>query len=316
MNFKNNFTKTLSLLLSVIILMMLITLPAAAVSYPKPTDNIADAAGILSEGTIRSIKNANEELAESGAIIAVCTVATTGDEAIGDYARNVFHDWELGESILLLIAVDDKNYYFLQSSAIDDIISNEEIGAIADEYLENDFTSGSTDTGVMKVVAKLSGVLDSKLPKPADTETEENNGSSIGKKIANFFKVILFIVLFAVAAFVILFVIAMFNDDVAAFMQKYIFRKNSARPQNTGMQYDDRLYRERPVQNQNRQPQHPQNGYYRQNPQNPQNRQYQPQRPQRPRNTVDPRSEYTGYSNYRRNSDDEPYYNADGSRRR
>lgn len=249
---RKNKTKAL-LSLALLALMICVTVvPVFADSIPNPVDFIADEAGILSEATVRTVKNSNEELKNSvGAVIAVCTVSTTGDTPIGEYTRSVFREWKLGESILILIAVDDMDYYFLQSTGIDSVISNSELQEISDEYLENDFVAGNTDTGVMKVAAKLSSVLGTRLPKAdAAQPVEENSGSSVGKVIVGFFKVILWIVLIAVVAFVVLFVVAMFNDDVAAFMRKYIFRQKR---QNRAphIEYDERLYGSRPRRPQN-----------------------------------------------------------------
>ena len=273
--------------------------PVSAASYPKPTDNIADAAGILSEGTIRSIRNANEATAEEvGAVIAVCTVSTTGDTAIGEYARGVFKDWKLGESILILIAVDDMNYYFLQSTSIDTVLTNDELQEIRNEYLENDFVEGNIDTGVMKVASKLSSILSSRLPKVEATGgSDKSGGTTAGTVIVGFFKAILFIVLFAAVAFIVLFIVAMFNDNVAALFRKYVFRKKQ-KPTVPVVRYDDRLYgrSQRPRQN-------GQQGQYRQAPgqnRNPQN--------------YNNYGNYSGYDNFRPQNDE--YYDSNGMRRR
>ena len=292
-------------MMAILTVISLMTVAVYAASYPKATDNVADSAGILSEGTIRSIKNANEELSkEVGANIAVCTVATTGDASISDYARAVFKDWNLGESILLIIAVDDKNYYFLQSSGVDSALTNEEIAQIAEEYLEGDFTSGTPDTGVMKVVAKLSGVLASKLAK-TDTEAEAaENEKHSGSFIITLFKAILYIVLILVVLFVILFVVALFNDDAAALLQKYVFRRNAHKQnyQQMNYQYDERLYGNQSAQRRPGAQRNPsQNGQY-----GNYSGQYQGQYPRQNVNR----------SNQQRTPNGNPYYNPDGSRRR
>ena len=55
--------------------------------YPKPTDYIADDAAILSESTVREIKEKNDTLiSEVKAVIAVCIVKTTSGVDIGKYA--------------------------------------------------------------------------------------------------------------------------------------------------------------------------------------------------------------------------------------
>ena len=281
--------------------------PVYAETYPQHENFIADTAGVISEVTARTIRNSNEEISNSaGAVIAVCTVSTTGDTAIGEYARGVFRDWKLGESILILIAVDDMNYYFLQSTAIDEVLTNEELSDIVKEYLENDFVAGNIDTGVMKVVAKLSSILGSRMHKTEGTDSPSQNvGTTLGDVIVGFFKVILYIVLIAIAAFIVLFVVALFNDNVAAFMRKYIFR---TKPQKTAprIRYDERLYggrQRRPVNQQQRADSI---------------RSYSENR--QPRRTVsgDRFGNYSGYDDYfaKTQSLEEPYYNADGTRRK
>ena len=304
MNTRNS-TRSLTGRFAAVMLALIIVTAALAstvsAAYPKPTDNVADAAGILSEGTIRSIRNANESTAaEVGAIIAVCTVSTTGDTSISEYARGVFRDWKLGESILILIAVDDMNYFFLPSTAIDTVLTSDEIREITNEYLEGDFVEGNVDTGVMKVAAKLSSILSGRLEKIEDNKSDDGEKkTAAGSVIVGFFKVLLIIALIAIAAFVILFVVAMFNDDVAALFQKYIFKKKQ-KPSVPVVQYDERLYGR---------PQRPQ-----QPPQRPQQNGQQGQRQapqQRPQN-----GGYTGYSDYLANPQPGEYYNSNGTRRR
>ena len=220
-------------------------LPVFAASYPKPKDNVADDAGVLSESTIRAIQTANKTLeADTNTEISVCTVATTGDVDIADYARGVFKEWKLGEGILLLIAADDKDYYFVQSVGVENVLTNEVLEGIRDEYLEEDFEAGNIDRGVNKCVTKLKTVLTAGITAPAaeenKTETEEK-GTTVGGVIAGFFKTILYIILIAVILFAAFFVFALFNDDAAAILRKYVFRRGQTyhMPEEY---YDERLY--------------------------------------------------------------------------
>ena len=293
-----------------VILTVMAVLPVLAGAYPTPDKNIADEAGIISEATTRTVINSNEELENSvGAVIAVCTVSTTGTTPIGEYTRAVFRDWRLGESILLLVAVDDMNYYFLQSTAIDSVLTNEELQTIARDYLEEDFKSGSIDTGIMKVTSKLASILSSRMPKLDEKQTDtEKKGTTLGSVIVTVFKVILYIVIFAVVAFIVLFVVAMFNDNVAAFMRKYIFRKNN-RSNVPNISYDERLYGSPERRRQN-------------NPNNSSLRSYSENRSYGDRGQANRGGQqYRGYSDeysayYPNSQDDQPYYNSDGTRRR
>lgn len=278
MKTKKIFLTALALILTVLTLLPLSVSVFAASTYPKHENYVADDAEVLTEDSINSIRDANKTLAaDYGLTIAVCTVNTTGDEEIATYARNLFTEWKLGEGILVLIAKDDNNYYFVPSVGVEDILTNEKIASIRDEYFEADFSNGMYDRAVKKVVSALKNTLLTGMQSRADAakatsaaaaEEEapsEEKGTTIGTVIVGFFKVILWIVVIAVLLFVGLFVWAMFNDDVAAILQKYIFsRINNARspaPQNF---YDERLYGNR-SQNGQRQGQ----GQRRPNPNNP-----------------------------------------------
>lgn len=225
----------------------MLSLPVFAATYPKPKNNVADEAGVLSESTIRAIQTANKTLeVDAGCTIAVCTVDTTGDTDISEYARGVFKEWKLGEGVLLLIAKNDENYYFVQSVGVENVLTNEELEAIRDEYLEEDFASGNIDRGVNKCVTKLKTVLTAGITAAADNKnTDENKseekGTTAGSVIVGFFKTILYIILIAIVLFVAFFIYAMFNDDAAAILQKYIFRRGQ--PQKMPEEYyDERLY--------------------------------------------------------------------------
>ncbi len=281
-------------LAAAVLLLMVITLFSTAVfaaSYPTAENYVADEAGLLTENTIKSIKENNKILyGDTKLIIAVCTVNNTGGEDIGTYARNLFTEWKLGDGILLLISKEDNNYYFVPSVGVEDILSNEQIASIRDEFFEADFNNGDIDRAVVKAVTKLNSTLlagfsereaaSTKSSDPESTPTEK--GTTAGNVIVTIFKTILWIVIIAVILFIALFVWAMFNDDVAALMQKYIFRRGSGRSSTPPDYYDERLYgrqqRPRSSSQQQRVAPKQQNGYNgylgdgRQRPQ--QNRQY------------------------------------------
>ncbi|MBQ9717756.1 MAG: TPM domain-containing protein [Clostridia bacterium] len=263
----------------ILVVLTLIPQTVFAASFPKHENYVADEADILSEETISLIKDTNKTLSGDVQLtIAVCTVASTGDEDIAAYARDLFTEWKLGEGILLLIAKDDNNYFFVPSTGVEDILTNEEIAAIRDKYFEADFSNGIYERAVQKAVMRLKTTLvagvearaaaeaaaSAEADEATDTDTEEK-GTPAGNAIVGFFKFLLWVVIIAAVLFVGVFVWAMFNEDVAALLQKYIFRrKNSGRsnvPQHT---YDDRLYGsrnmpQRPMQAQRRP--NP-NGYY------------------------------------------------------
>ena len=99
--------------------------PAGATSvYPAQTDYIADDAAVLSESTVREIKEKNEALiSDVEAVIAVCTVKSTNGVDIGKYARSVYTEWKLPAGVLILIASEDNAFFLVQSASISDKIT-------------------------------------------------------------------------------------------------------------------------------------------------------------------------------------------------
>ena len=286
------------------LLLAVAALPAAAeVTYPAKTeDKIADEAGILSESTVKYLRDMNETLnKEVHTVISICTVKTTDGVNIGKYARGLYENWSLPAGILIVIATEDEDFYLLPSKSVSETIGAEALEAIRDEYIEADFGDKQYDRAVKKAITQLSSTMRDKL-KPADPAAAQPDASaeqtaeksSAGSTIVKVLKIILIVVLVLVALFVILFVAALFNDSAAAFMQKYIFRRGkNTHAQNQRQYYDERLYGDDNPPRQRREP--------------PANR---PQNPgaNRPARTANP--------SMRQNPNAAPgqvYYNADGT---
>lgn len=278
--YKNNFILP-QRIIAFLTLIFILIVPIAASSvpsYPKLTDNVADNAGVLSESTIRSIKTANKSLKlDTGTIIAVCTVKTTGSVEIGEYARGLYKEAKLGEGVLILIASEDNNYYFVQSTGIENILTAEVLTDTRDRYFEEDFADGNMDYAVSKTVTKLKNFLTSEIKTPikagqtagadstdanADGTANSANGTAdkpaktVGSVIGGFFKTILYIALILIAAVAVFFVVSLFNDDAAALFRRYILRRKPAYRMPPEY-YDERLYG-KPQSRSGRQ--HPQNG--------------------------------------------------------
>lgn len=285
----------------VLVLTVLTILPitaAAATKYPKPENYVADEADILSESVINMIRDTNRDLAaDYGLTIAVCTVKSVEGADIATYAQELFKEWKLGEGVLILIATEDKNYYFVPSVGMESILTNEDFTSIRDNYFEADFNNGSYENAIYKSVPKfenllITGMQNKRAEENKNTESEttptgkeEEKGTTVGSVIVGFFKFVLWVVLIAVLLVVALFVGALFNDDLAVIFRKYILRKNDdVRPAPTNTNYyDERLYGGRPNPNngQRNRPQgqgpsaaqrrpnpngYPQNGNYPNNP--------------------------------------------------
>ncbi len=291
--------------IAVILLVCLTALPVFA-EYPAHEDLVADAAEVLSASTIRTVKKTNESLkdADIDAVIGICTVKTTETEKISSYARNVFKEWKMTDGILLLLAVDDHNYYFIQSTGVSESLTNTVLEELRDNFFEADFAKGDYDNAVLQTVAEISDILTESSAPATDPDNDSEDGTSndadkteesgVGQFIVGLLKVILYLVLAVVVAFVILFVVAMFNDDAAALMQKYVFQRKKNTSRIDESYYDERLYGSPNAYDSSdraRRPRPSAEQYSgRPNPSGQRNGQYRPNpnRPTSPRGPVDP----------------------------
>lgn len=248
--------RRLSVLICAVLLLCMTVLPVFAVSYPNPDSFFADETSKLSDSTKRSLIQTNTALQkDTGCTIGVCAVpaAYISSTSIGNYARAIFRNWQMGEGVLILISVDAANednndYYVLQSKGVESVATNDVLSDINLNYMEEDFAAGNIDRAVQNVITKLSMTLTAGMPSLSSASTKEasgETGSSFGKAVVGFFKFILYVILILGVAFVALFVAAMFNDDANNFMQTYIFRRKPKK-QGTGVDmngyYDERLY--------------------------------------------------------------------------
>lgn len=128
-------------------------------AMPKRPENgyVADLAGVLESDTVERIVSKNQTLTDStGAAIVVVTVDFLNGMDIGDYAADLFNDWGIGDAkanngLLILLAIGEEDYYFLQGTGLQSALSASTLGEYADAYLEDDFAAGNYDAGVGKV---------------------------------------------------------------------------------------------------------------------------------------------------------------------
>ena len=140
-----------------LVLLALMCAPALAkVVSPGPDFYYLDNANVLSEDLKGEIFFANKLLYDAcGAQIVVVTVDSTGRDAIDDYAYELFNSWGIGDAaknngFLLLLAINDDDYYARTGSGLDRRFSASTIKEYYDDYLERDFAAKRYESGVRK----------------------------------------------------------------------------------------------------------------------------------------------------------------------
>lgn len=141
-----------------LVLCMVFALCTPAFAVVKPGDDFyyLDTAGILSIETEGTIFFCNQKLEEAcGAQIVVAALDSIGDEDIYDYAYELFNEWGIGSAednngLLLLLAIEEDNYYALSGAGMDRILSSSVLQEYLDEELEPGFAAKAYEEGVLK----------------------------------------------------------------------------------------------------------------------------------------------------------------------
>ena len=137
-------------LLGLTLSLLLLCAAALAADIPEPTYE--------TEG---HIVFCNELLDDAcGAQIVFVTVDTVGNESIDDYALALYNDWQIGDArkhngVLVLLAIDDDDYYALTGTGLDLELSAGILKEYVDEYLEPDFADRDYDEGARKLFDAL-----------------------------------------------------------------------------------------------------------------------------------------------------------------
>jgi uncharacterized protein len=123
---------------------------------PKPQGFVNDFAGVLDQATKDRLEKTLTEFKESRGIeFAVVTVKTTGDQSAFDYSLALMREWGVGSSahggLLLLVAIDDRNWHIQISRRIEKVLSNEEVGKFG-SVMQTPFREGKYNEGIKRCV--------------------------------------------------------------------------------------------------------------------------------------------------------------------
>jgi len=130
----------------------------AAVKVPEPGADFyyLDTANVLSQETEGEIFFCNQLLEKAcGAQIVIAALDSIGNADIYDFAVEMGNSWGIGakeenNGFLLLMAIEEENYYAVTGRGLDRIFPASEIKRLYDRYLEADFAAKNYDAGARK----------------------------------------------------------------------------------------------------------------------------------------------------------------------
>lgn len=150
------YAKTTAVIAAVL---LLLALPAAALSLPAPTERffVNDFADVLSSETEDIIYAAGVQLFEkTGAQAVAVTVTSLDNASIEDYALNLGRNWGIGDEekdtgVLLLLAVEEREVRIEVGYGLEGALTDAKTGILLDHYAvpafgEDDFETGVRDT--------------------------------------------------------------------------------------------------------------------------------------------------------------------------
>lgn len=157
--------KLIAFIAAIIFALSLTAIPVSAVVSPNG-NYTSDEAGVLSERTKDHIteRNYNLEANCKGAQICVVTIRSLGRESIESYASTLFEKWQIGRSgedngVLLLMAIEDKDYYILPGSGLSSAFTTKTVSDIIRNSLEPFFNDGDYDGAAKATFGKLNEVV-------------------------------------------------------------------------------------------------------------------------------------------------------------
>lgn len=154
-------TKRKSILLP---LMFLLLLPLVFSQPAEIKTYVNDYAEILTPAQEQELTSLLREISNSGAAeYSVVTVASLEGESLESYSLRLAQE-KLGSEaknngLLLLVAIEDREYRFEVGRGLEAVLNDAKIGRIGRTYLVPDFRKGNYDRGILEASKSVKSIL-------------------------------------------------------------------------------------------------------------------------------------------------------------
>ncbi|MCL6604915.1 MAG: TPM domain-containing protein [Paenibacillus sp.] len=154
----SRITRIVTLIFTLLLSVMIPSYGMAQNAIPKHTGSfyVNDFANVMDQKTENYLVNYGIRLhKDSGAQVVLVTVNSTDGTPIKEYATELFNSWGVGSAeknngLLLLLSIQDDDYWAVQGKGIENSLSNDKISNILSQFLEPDFAAKNYNSGARK----------------------------------------------------------------------------------------------------------------------------------------------------------------------
>ncbi|MFC6277437.1 TPM domain-containing protein [Psittacicella hinzii] len=197
---------------------------AFSLNLPKVPQNLQPANDYTNTLTAQQLATLNQKLdafnQKGQAIIVLVLVPTTEGLKVSDYAFKLMNSWKIGDKekqngLLLLVAMEDRKYFFAPGPGIEGVLTDALLGSIQRHYLKPAFQEGNYYAGLNQSIDVIMQTIAGEIPESVQKVlAQESDESILDYVVPAFIFLMIGVILFYV-----------FIADYA-----YRFTKNKSRP--------------------------------------------------------------------------------------
>lgn len=160
-------------------------LAQAQLAVPALTGHVVDTVGVLQDAPRQALEAKLTTFEQAkGSQVVVLVVPTTQPEDIASYANRVGNTWkigrkEVGDGVLLIVAVDDRRIRIEVAKALEGAIPDLAAKRIIEETIRPQFRQGDYAAGLSQGVAQIMALIEGEaLPEPVANRSSRDSAST------------------------------------------------------------------------------------------------------------------------------------------
>jgi uncharacterized protein len=173
-------------LLSIILLLLLSSVPAVALDIPRPDGYVNDTAGLISQGAVLKLEQFLRDFEKSDSTqITVLTIPTLDGEVLEDYALKVLENWQIGQKgkdngALLLVAKAERKVRIEVGYGLEGRLTDLLSGRIIDNEITPRFKQNDYDGGIISGVVAIAEAVRGEYTGTGRTTGKKKKSSPLG----------------------------------------------------------------------------------------------------------------------------------------